>query len=214
MFLDTLNIGEHWPVLSVPINTFTWALRDLHHDCWSYLTPIFYLRLFVPLAFVTPWAWYGQDTDSPPGATILPPPSKVSPSPWQNHVIPLKELFLDDGRKKLCQCKLLFCSFNLQFFLLFLGSLFYKTILKMKADKQESWALWCLFSKFMVTSVYVSTSLQPFPQILGQNKMWTRLPSPFIGINIISPVLSRGSNTKHTHLTGEKSLSTGLSLKM
>lgn len=29
----------------------------------------------------------------------------------------------------------------------------------MKGDKQESWALWCLFSKFMVGSVYVSISL-------------------------------------------------------
>lgn len=55
--------------------------------------------------------------------------------------------------------------------LLYFMGLFNKMILKMKADKQLSWALWCLFSKFMVGSVYVSISLQHYPQILGQNKI-------------------------------------------
>ena len=56
-------------------------------------------------------------------------------------------------------------------------------ILKIKGDKQESWAVWHLFSKSMVGSVYVSISLQHILQILGHNKMWSGLLSPFVGIN-------------------------------
>lgn len=59
----------------------------------------------------------------------------------------------------------------------------YKIILKIKGDKKESWALWCLFSKFMEGSVYVSISLQRIPPILGGNKMWSGLLSPLVDIN-------------------------------
>lgn len=38
MFLGPLNMGEHSPVLSVPISTFRWVLRDLPGDCWPHIS--------------------------------------------------------------------------------------------------------------------------------------------------------------------------------
>lgn len=89
-------------------------------------------------------------------------------------------------------------------------------ILKIKGDRQESWALWYLFSKFMVGSVYVSNQapMHSPKSRSEQNVKWSSVP--FVDINTPFPVLSRGSNPKYTHLIGwgKKSLSSGLSPKM
>lgn len=181
MFLDPRNMGEHSPVLSVPISTFS----GLSETCLVTADPIPHTHSLSEVLHATGFCHtMGAGTGHRLSPRCHHSTSTIQSTSLHLHDKPCNPpqwAILGDGRPKLVlmQVTLLFYWLTILSYISWVCVL-YKMILKIKGDRQESWALWYLFSKFMVGSVYVSIRFQCIPQSLGQNKTWSGLLSPLL----------------------------------